>query len=79
MLLWQGMPNSFPVELSYVFLFLGGEISKVLLRFAILVVVNPILCPKQSGISCVYLDLFLDATGLLSDDDGNIRETYFLL
>ncbi len=78
-MLLQEMPNSFPVELSYVFLFIGGRISKVLLKFAILVVVNPILCPIQSGIPCVYLDLFLDATGSLSGDDGNIRETYFLL
>jgi hypothetical protein len=44
-----------------------------------LVMFIPILCPKQSGTPYVYLDLFLDATGSLSGDDGHTRETCLFL
>ena len=37
------------------------------------------LCPKQNGTLDRYQDLFPYSIGLLFDDEGNIKDTCFLL
>ena len=47
--------------------------------YYIVVIIISIWNPEQNDTLDLYLDLFPDATGSLSSDDSNIKDTFFLL